>query len=106
MCLVGICALPSALFFTLIGLTGDSNPAPVLILGAPTLVAYPVAAWLWLRARRPRSTGRAWLLAAVGLVLVTGTSFVPVTILGSAFVEEWQETQPGGRGYRPPAGHR
>jgi hypothetical protein len=60
----------------------------VPLLVAP-LFAYPVGVWLWLRARRPRSAGRAWLLAALGIVLITGTSFVPVTIIGTALVEEW-----------------
>ncbi len=102
-CLVGICALPSAAYFVLIGIAGGSDPGPGLVIGAPVLVAYPVAVWLWLRARRPRSTGRAWLLAVLGLLLVTGTAIVPVTIIGTALVDEWRETQPGGRGYEPPA---
>lgn len=106
MCLLGVCALPAAGFFVVMGLHGGAVLSPPLLIGAPALVAYPVGAWLWLRARRPKSTGRAWLLALLGLLLVVGTSVVPVAILSSAFAEEWQETQPGGRGYRPPAGPR
>jgi hypothetical protein len=108
MCMLGICTLPAALFFVLSGISGDSGPSPFLVLGlgVPALVAYPVAVWLWSRARRVRSTGRAWLLAALGLLLVVGTSTLPVALLGGAFVGEWQETQPGGRGYQPPNGSR
>jgi hypothetical protein len=105
--MLGICTLPAALFFVLSGMSGDPGPSPFLLtLGLAALVAYPVAVWLWSRARRVRSTGRAWLLAVLGLLLVFGTSALPVTLLGGAFVEEWQETQPGGRGYQPPAGSR
>lgn len=105
-CLIGICGLPAAGIFVLLGLRGDEGISPPVMIGAPALIAYPVAVWLWLRARRPKSTGRAWLLATLGLLLVVGTSFVPVTVLGSALAEEWQETQPGGRGYRPPTAPR
>ncbi|MFC7535150.1 hypothetical protein [Actinoplanes sp. GCM10030250] len=102
-CLLSPCALPAALFFVLSGVSGDSGPSAfvVLGLGVPALVAFPAAVWLWSRARRVRSAGRAWLLALLGLLLVVGASTPPVTILGGAFVEEWQETQPGGRGYQP-----
>ncbi|MEH0933913.1 hypothetical protein [Micromonospora psammae] len=106
MCLIGICGLPAAGFFVLVGITGDAGFSPPLVIGVPTLIAYPVAVWLWLRARRPKNAGRAWLLATLGLLLVVGTSVVPVVIVGSALVEEWQETQPGGRGYQPPAAPR
>jgi hypothetical protein len=99
---VSICGLPAAVFFVLLGLGGDGGFSPPLVIGAPALIAYPVAVWLWLRARRPESTGRACLLATLGLLLVVVTSFVPVAILGSALAEQWQETQPGGRGYRAP----
>jgi hypothetical protein len=110
MCLVGICALPSAVMFMVMGIAGGTEGlsnltaeqlGTVPMLVAP-LFAYPVAVWLWLRARRPRSTGRAWLHAAVGILLITGTAYAPVTIIGSTLIEEWQETQPGGRGYEPP----
>jgi hypothetical protein len=88
---LGICALPAALFFVLSGISGDSGPSPFLVLGlgVPALVAYPVAVWLWSRSRRVPSAGRAWLLAALGLLLVVGTSTLPVALLGGAFVEEW-----------------
>jgi hypothetical protein len=109
LCLFGLCALPPAVMFLAmgigVGMTGLSDLTAEQLGTVPLLVAplftYPVGVWLWLRARRSRSTGRAWLLAALGVVLITGTSVVPVTIIGTAFVEEWQETQPGGRGYVP-----
>jgi hypothetical protein len=106
-CMLGICALPAALLFVLSGISGDSGPSAFLLgLGVPVLVAYPVAVWLWSRTRRVPSAGRAWLLAAIGLFLVVATSTLPVALLGGTFVEEWQETQPGGRGYQPPDGSR
>lgn len=111
-CLLGPCALPAAMFFLLSGVSvsrlsgtsGDPGPSLVLVLGlgVPALLAYPTAVWLWSRSRRVGSTARAWSLAVLGLLLVVGTSTVPVTLLGAAFTEEWQETQPGGRGYQPP----
>ena len=102
MCLFGVFALPAALFFVLLGISGDAGPSPFLVLGLglPTLVAYAVGVWLWFRARRAPTTGRAWLLAALGLLPVVGTPTLPVALLGGTFVEEWQETQPGGRGYQ------
>ena len=101
-CLVGVCGLPAAVFFVVVGLNGDAVVNPPLAVGVAALIAYPVTVWLWLRARRSDSTGRAWLLVTLGLLLVAGTSCVPVVTLGSALVEEWQETQPGGRGYPLP----
>ena len=108
MCVLGMCALPAAVFFVLSGISGDSGPSPflVFVFGVPTLVAYPMALWLWFRARRGRSTGRAWVLSGLGLLLIVGTSALPVVLLGGAFVEEFQETQPGGRGYQPADGPR
>jgi hypothetical protein len=44
--------------------------------------------------------GRAWVLAVLGFVLVVGSSVAPMTVFGTLIVEEWGETQPGGRGYR------
>jgi len=99
--LAGICVLPFAVFSTLWAFTGHGDSAPALVVGMPLLVAYPVALWLALRSRRPYSTGRAWLIAAIGLLLIIGTAALPVTVVGLAVHEEWQETQPGGRGYRP-----
>ncbi|MFC3735760.1 hypothetical protein [Paractinoplanes deccanensis] len=105
-CLVGICGLPAAVVFVLLGLLGGLRFNYPLLMGTTALLAYPAAVWLWLRARRPGSTGRAWLLAALGLLLVAGTSALPVWILGSATADEWRETQPGGRGYVAPTGTR
>jgi hypothetical protein len=109
-CLVGICGLPSSLFFSAMiaanALAPDAAAVPIEIvaLSVPALIAYPIAVWLWRRALRARSTGRAWLTAALGLVLVLGSSVLPVTIIGKAIAEEWAETQPGGRGYVASAG--
>jgi hypothetical protein len=102
---VAICGLPSAVVFLVAGVAGGSAHVS-LVLGVPALIAYAVAAWLALRARRPGRAGRAWLLAVLGTVLVIGASIAPVAILGGAVHEEWQETQPGGRGYSPPASPR
>ncbi|MEU4427697.1 hypothetical protein AB0F81_44340 [Actinoplanes sp. NPDC024001] len=101
MCLLGVCAVPSASFFLVAAVSSGSFPAPVMLFVVPVLLAYPIGLWLWLRARRQRSAGRAWLHAALGILLVAGASFPPVAVFGAAFVEEWEETQPGGRGYRP-----
>jgi hypothetical protein len=98
---VALCGLPPAMMFLLAGVAGGSALV-TLGLGAPALVAYGVAVWLWLRARRSGTAGRAWLLAALGTVLVVGASITPVTIVGKALLSEWQETQPGGRGYQGP----
>jgi hypothetical protein len=73
-----------------------------LLLGAPSVVADAMGMWLWFRVLRPGSIARAWFLAVLGTVLVIGGSVLPVTIVGKAVHEEWQETQPGGRGYHPP----
>ncbi|MEV4274631.1 hypothetical protein [Actinoplanes xinjiangensis] len=100
--LTGICGVPSAVFFAMLAVNAESVPPFLLVLGLPALIAYPLAVWLWVRARRARSTGRAWATAALGLALVVGASALPVTILGSALADEWKETQPGGRGYVPP----
>ncbi|MGC4810577.1 hypothetical protein ACLQ29_08640 [Micromonospora sp. DT228] len=100
MCLLGICALPSAALFVLTGTVGGSDLAPSLAIGAPALIAYPVAVWLWLRARRQPKVGRAWVLAGLGFVLIVGSSVPPVTIFGGLIAEERRESQPGGRGYR------
>ena len=93
--------MPLATFSVVWAFTGHGNPGPALVVGVPLLIVYPVALWLALRARRPRSTGRAWLIATLGLLLIIGTAAVPMTVFGLAMHEEWQETQPGGRGYRP-----
>ena len=102
MCVAGVCAVPSASFFLAAALRGGPNLSPVLVLGVPTMLAFPAAVWLCSRSRRAGSAGRAWLLAVLGVVLVIGTSVLPVGIVGAAMVEEWEETQPGGRGYIPP----
>ncbi|GIF39654.1 hypothetical protein [Actinoplanes xinjiangensis] len=99
---IGVCGLPSALFFAMLAVNAESIHPYVLVLGLPALIAYPLAVWLWVRARRARSTGRAWTAAALGMALVVGSSVVPVTILGGALITQWKETQPGGRGYVPP----
>ncbi|MEU4474662.1 hypothetical protein [Micromonospora sp. NPDC023888] len=92
--------LPSAALFVLAGTVGGSDLAPSLALGAPALIVYPVAAWLWLRARRQPAVGRAWVLAVLGFVLIVGSSVAPVTVFGTLIVDERRESQPGGRGYR------
>ncbi|BBH68601.1 hypothetical protein ACTI_52860 [Actinoplanes sp. OR16] len=102
LCLVGVCALPSSLFFVLLGVHGGSLFTPPVLIGAPVLVAYVVAFVLWRRARRTASRRRAWVMVVVGLVLVGGAAVVPTTILGSALADVWKETQPGGRGYVGP----
>ncbi|MFG1919633.1 hypothetical protein [Micromonospora sp. NPDC048898] len=101
MCLLGTCALPSAALFVLTGTVGGSDLGTSLAIGAPTLIAYPVAAWLWLRAGRQPTIGRAWVNAVLGFVLIVGSSIAPVAVFGALIVEEWRETQPGGRGYDP-----
>jgi hypothetical protein len=98
---VAICGLPAAVMFLLVGVTSGSIRMS-LALGAPALIAYAAAIWLYIRARRPGPAGRAWLLATLGAVLVVGASATPVVIIGKAILGEWQETQPGGRGYSPP----
>jgi hypothetical protein len=110
-CLVGICGVPSSLFFGALAVHAlargvDTVPIQILTFAVAGLLAYPIAIWLWFRARRARSTARAWLAAALGLILVLGSAAFPVTIIGKAMAEEWRETQPGGRGYVPPAGTR
>jgi len=102
---VAICGFPSAVMFLVAGLAGGSVRVS-LVLGAPALVAYAAALWLWFRIRRTGRAGRAWLLAVLGAVLVVGASAVPVVIVGKAILGEWQETQPGGRGYSPPPSRR
>jgi len=99
---VGVCGLPAAVFFVVVGVGGDAVVSRPLVMGVSALIAYPVAVWLWLRSRRSESAGRAWLFATLGLLLVAGTSCVPMVTLGSALVDEWRETQPGGRGYPQP----
>jgi len=98
---VAICGLPAAVMFLVAGAAGGSIRVS-LALGAPALIAYAAAIWLFFRARRPGPAGRAWLLATLGAVLVVGASATPVVIIGKAVLGEWQETQPGGRGYSPP----
>lgn len=102
---VGICGLPPAMMFLVTGVAGGSAYVS-LLLGAPSVVADAMGMWLWFRVLRPGSIARAWLLAVLGTVLVIGGSVLPVTIVGKAVHEEWQETQPGGRGYHPPTGAR
>ncbi|MEV4348751.1 hypothetical protein AB0J83_30205 [Actinoplanes sp. NPDC049596] len=84
--LAGVVSLPPALFFALMGLSGGFFNLPVA-LGVPALIAYPTALWLWVRSRRSPTTGRAWLLTIVGLLLILVTSYLPVTVLGSAVIE-------------------
>lgn len=73
----------------------------VLLASGPVVVGYAVAAGMWLAARRSGSTRQAWLLAAAGTAVVIAVSYQPLAAVVAMFVEEWQETQPGGRGYRP-----
>jgi hypothetical protein len=105
---VATCGLPAAVMFLVAGVAGGSVRV-ALGLGAPALIGYAAAIWLCIRARRTGragQAGRAWLLALIGAVLVLGTSAIPVVIVGKAVLSEWQETQPGGRGYSPPASPR
>jgi hypothetical protein len=85
---VGICGVPSAVFFSTMAVMADSPvPIQIYVFGVPALIAYPIAIWLCVRAGRARSTGRAWLAAALGVALVIASSALPVTIVGSALVE-------------------
>ena len=57
MCLVGLCALPSAVIFLVMGIAGGSaalsNLTPDQLATVPLLIAplvtFPVGLWLWLR---------------------------------------------------------
>lgn len=73
----------------------------VLLASGPVVVGYAVAAGMWLAARRADSTRQAWLLAAAGTAVVVAVSYQPLNAVVAMFVEEWRETQPGGRGYYP-----
>jgi hypothetical protein len=112
MCVVGLCAVPSATMFSLMAVKGGPGVGMVLVIGVPALIGYPVAAWLASRSWRAGKSGRtggrrqAWMLAGLGLLLVAGTSVLPAGIVGQGLVEVWEETQPGGRGYVPPTGSR
>jgi hypothetical protein len=41
------------------------------------------------------------VMCLVGVCALPAAVFL--LLIGSAFIEEWQETQPGGRGHHPPA---
>lgn len=72
-----------------------------LLLG-PRLLAYGLAAALWLHLRRGHTTrAQAWFVAVAGLSLVIAASYGPVAGFVWAVYDEWRETQPGGRGYYP-----
>jgi hypothetical protein len=80
---------------------GDPDTTEFAIYVLPALVGYPVVGVLWWYARR-LCTGRwAWLLAALGVVVVIAISVKPVAGFSHLVYPQWQETQPGGRGYQP-----
>ncbi|WP_327548742.1 hypothetical protein [Amycolatopsis sp.] len=65
----------------------------------PIIVGFPIAVVLWRRSRRAETVRGAWILAVVGVLVLGGVSYRPVSDVGAMFYEEWKETQPGGRGY-------
>jgi hypothetical protein len=92
-------ALFLAAYLSRLSGAGDPNTTELATYVLPALVAYPVVGWLWLHLRRS-GTGRwAWPLAALGIAIVIAVSVKPVAGFISLIYQQWQETQPGGRGY-------
>ncbi|WP_203886028.1 hypothetical protein [Planotetraspora kaengkrachanensis] len=103
---VGMITLPWAVFVIAvfagqISQGGDGAWSGLMAMGLPPLVGYPAAAVLWSHSRRAASLRRAWILAILGVLAIAAVSFLPVLALGYGLYDEWQETQPGGRGYHP-----
>jgi hypothetical protein len=77
---------------------GDVS-AEMLGIFLPIVVGFPIAVVLWRRSRRAETVRKAWILAVAGVLILGGVAYQPVSDVGGLFYEEWQETQPGGRGY-------
>jgi hypothetical protein len=94
----GLVTLPLAALLTAAFINrGGENPAEFWTGAMPALLGYPVAAALWWRTR-----GRSgWLLAALGVAVIIAVSWRPLFEFAVIAHQQWQETQPGGRGYQP-----
>jgi hypothetical protein len=95
--LCGLVTLPVvALMLAAFVNRGGADPAEVLTGAVPALVGYPLAGVLWWHSRR-----RGWVLAVLGVLVVLAVSWRPVAELAQVVYQQWQQTQPGGRGYQP-----
>lgn len=68
---------------------------PFLLAGVGALVTYVLV-------QQQRSVKFAWLLLISTVVLLLFTASLSTLNLGAAFVDEWCEGQPGGRGSSGP----
>jgi hypothetical protein len=102
---IGLVTMPAVALFLAAFLSrsggGDPNTGEFVVFVLPALVGYPVAGALWLSARRVGDVRRAWLLAVLGVAVLIAVSFKPVVALAHLSYLQWQEYQPGGRGYHP-----
>jgi hypothetical protein len=95
----GLVTLPLAALLTAAFISrGGENPAEFWTGAMPALLGYPLAAALWWRTRR-HSGG--WLLAVLGVAVIVAVSWRPLYEFAVVVHQQWQETQPGGRGYQP-----
>lgn len=98
--LLGLCTVPAVALVVVTDLH-SGNVRELFSYAVPAIVGYPLAVVLWLHTRRVAAAGWAWLLAALGVVLVVAVSIAPVGGVAYLFYLEWLEYQPGGRGYHP-----
>lgn len=103
--LAGLATLPSILLFlaTIVAKLrgGNWSGEELVTYVLPALAGYAVAIALWFRSRRTVVVNRSWLLATVGVLIVVAVSYRPVAAVAEVAYEQWQQTQPGGRGYYP-----
>jgi hypothetical protein len=94
--LCGLVTLPVvALMLLAFANRGGTDPAEVLTGALPALIGYPLAVVLWWRFRQH------WVLAVLGVLVVIAVSCRPLAELAQVVYLQWQQTQPGGKGYQP-----
>lgn len=81
---------------------GSGAAERVAVLLVPLAVGVPVLLGLLSRLRRAERRRRAWLLAGCGVAVAAAASALPLSLLAATVHDQWQETQPGGRGYHDP----
>lgn len=82
--------------------TGTGVTLKQVLTFAPILVALAGAAWTYLLLRRRRAAGPAWMWSTLTIALLLVAAAPAVVGISGAFIGEWCESQPGGRGHIGP----
>lgn len=82
--------------------TGTGVTLKQVLTFGPILAAFAGAVGTYILLRRRTAAGSSWLWAVLTVALLLLAAAPAVVGLGGAFLSEWCEAEPGGRGYYGP----